>query len=594
MKPQLTRIISAVVDTQNLTLYKENGETIVLMQGDPRIRKILAEATPKLLDQGYADVDLVQENAYQKFEEQSTDVKLFRVAKEKLKSLFSMFSCSTPEPRVNEEGPQHTKAVIQHTKEAVEEILQHAVPVATPSFTEDSVTPQNNIVEEGGHTPGKHTESTGSDTIVAVVDGKVIPGMERIKTQFIRAVQANSVGMENFLKRLSTVIEKRSHSVEDLLKFLERGDLPIADDGSILIYKVLRRSGTRTDNTYVDCHTRKVEQWVGAYVCMDESLVDPNRKNECSNGLHVARRGYVSGFSGDVCVLAKLAPEDVIAVPAYDANKMRVCGYHIIMELSDAHYALLRSNKPITENEAGKILLANAMSGNHIHKTHKVRITAQMGNNVVVEELPIPSAKAEEVTLYKTEAPTEPPVVEALDNIEKGIQDAPVNLKEVIATVAQLTKKQQAQKLYDEGKHDELFALKKASKVSWEKLGLPQMESTVQVSKPVEEIKVAPRGKLTKLAPASKTPVIKFKEEPTPTPSVFVEAVPKTDPKREVNGVVLGEGSYKERIQKLVSIGITSTGVAAAVLDLKKKSKKSWDYLGVKPDVALQIMKLTT
>ena len=64
------------------------------------------------------------------------------------------------------------------------------------------------------------------------------------------------------------------------------------------------------------------------------------------------------------------------------------------------------------------------------------------------------------------------------------------------------------------------------------------------------------------------------------------------DTQHTVNDVVLGEGSFRERIQKLMAIGITSVGIAAAILDLKKKSKKSWSILGVTDTEAEQILKL--
>lgn len=549
MTKNTLRIVAAVLDTQSLTLYKEDGTTVVLNQGDKRIRKILDIATPALMHQGYADIDMSQENTYQKFEDKTNGgIKLFRVAKEKLKSLFGFGSSSDElEPKVIGKIPSD----VQHTKDVVEDILQHAVPVASPEFHETTVAKQNNIVEQDGKTPGQSKESSASETIVAVVDGKVIPGMEKIKTQFSRASTGSPVGMENFLKRLSTVIEKRSHSVEDLLKFLERGDLPIADDGSILIYKVLN---TR-NGKFVDCHTELVEQWVGAYVCMDESLVDRNRNNECSNGLHVARRGYISGFSGDICVIAKLAPEDVIAVPAYDANKMRVCGYHIIKELPQDLFGLLRANRPITEMEHGKKILAQALAGNHIGKTHEVRITKQMGQGVQVTIL----NEAEAPSPVKLE-----PVIVLANPKDEGTAPV-VNPKEVATVVEQLTKKQQAQKLFDDGDFEKLKDLKKVAKVSWEKLGVPDPDSL------------------------PKTKAIPFDRETKPitTKSVF-------EPSKvaALTSATHGEGSYKERIKKLLAIGLDKP-VAQAILDLKKKAKQRWDVLGVSEDQVQEILSLT-
>ena len=548
----IIRIVAAVVDTRHLTLYDEKGETVLIPQGDIRVRRVLDEATPQLISHGYADVDIAPEtdNTYLEFEEQSNGVvKLFRIAKSKLAALLAV---------VGEEVEQVTPITpttigkvpegIQKTLNAVEEIMQHAVPVSSPQFHEEGIHQQGNIVEEDGDTIRKPTESAAADTIIAVTDGKIIPGMENIKTQFARAAKLGSTkGVEAFLKRLGSVIEQRKHSVEDLLKFMERGDLPIADDGSILIYKVL----TRKDKVYVDCHTLKVEQWVGAYVCMDASLVDHNRRNECSNGLHVARRGYVSGFSGNVCVLAKLAPEDVIAVPEYDANKMRVCGYHIIAELSDAQYQLVKANKPISDDPAGKVLLGKALAGEHIGKTHSVEITQQQGNGVKITE------HLGEVKNPKTEAKKGIPVAEALSNPDAETKDEPIDPKAVVKSVEQLSRKDQAAKLYAEGRFTELRAMKKAAKVSWEKLGVPDPgnaeDTTVAQAVPTSESEVA------KLVQATH-----------------------------------GEGSARERIKKLLAVGLISAGVAQAILDLKKQSKKSWSYLEVSEGEVGQITKLTT
>lgn len=538
----LIRIVAAVVDTNHLTLYRDTGETIIIDQGDPRIRRIIQEATPMLLSKGYADVSLAEteEDSYRDFEVQTKGIiKLYRVAKDTLKTLFGKKAEEAVSPRSIGKVPM-LQETIKHTKAAVEEILQHAVSVSSPNFHEENVAKQGNVKEQNGNTIKDHSKDTAPETIVAVVDGKIIPGMEKIKSQFGNAARLGSTqGIENFLRRLSGVIEHRKHSVEDLLKFLERGDLPIADDGSILIYKVLKRKDARTDGKFVDCHTGKVEQWTGAYVYMDPSLVDPNRYNECSNGLHVARRGYVKSFRGDVCVLAKLAPEDVIAVPAYDANKMRVCGYHIIMELSPAQYNLLNQNRPITDDEEGKRLLANAMSGNHVRKTHEVRITGQLGTNVVVTALTVAEAPMPKPTIN---APVE---VVALSDTNK-IVDLPVNPKDVVQQVGQLTRKEQATKLHQAGDFVALKAMKKAAKVSWEKLGVPDPDTVA----PVEQVQA--------IQPSVKT-------------TAAVAVVEATH----------GEGSYRERIQKLLSIGLTSVGTAQAVMDLKKKSKKGWDTLGV-------------
>lgn len=582
------RIVAAVVDTRQLTLYKEDGTTITIPQGDPRVRRIIEQASPQLTSQGWADVEVnqVDENPYVQFEEQSNGmVKFFRIAKEKLKQLMAL-GLVEKEPFVDTVGPMTvgsvptaaagpatpvpTASAPRTVASVVDEIIANAVPAGHANFHEDGIAKQGDVVGEDGTTDNQRHDPADQapDTMIAVINGKVIPGVEKIKSQFGRAAKLSStVGVENFLKRLGKVIEKRSHSVEDLLKFMERGDLPIADDGSILIYKVLRRSGDK----YVDCHSRQVEQWVGAYVCMDESLVDRNRNNECSNGLHVARRGYLSGFSGDVCVLAKLAPEDVITVPTYDANKMRVCGYHILFELSSEQFGRLRNNQAMTDTESGRMLLGRAIGGDHIGKTHEVRITKQMGGGVVVKTLNQAAPKPVEEVREAV----------ALENKNGVVQDAPINPKEVAQSVAKLSRAEQAKLLYQawaDGKQNaeaELRAFKKAAKVGWGALGIP----TGKDGQPVPP-KAGTKG--------DSRPMPK---EGQPIP--YGERTLTRNARDKLNKILQGEGSPRERIQKLLAIGLDAKGVAQAILNIKKASKKSWDALGVAHVTVDNIVKRT-
>lgn len=662
MNNNLTRIVAAVVDTRNLTLYKTDGSTIVIPQGDTRLRAIIEVVTPQLIRQGYADVgiDPASENSYAQFEQEGSGaVKFFRVAKAKLKNLFTpvvevAVVITTPVPVMSigvvpviqpiMTDKEYTQAitdwalavsaakpdtslpigtgglaptgVIIHTPEpkleqtlaAISEILQHAVPVSADHFHEDNVAKQGNVVEASGQTIKDHgDDDSHEDTIIAVVDNKIIPGMEKIKSQFARAAKLGStVGVETFLQRLASVIEQRSHSVEDLLKFLERGDLPIADDGSILIYKVLKRSkdSRHADNVYVDCHTQKVQQFVGAYVCMDPSLVDHNRNEECSNGLHVARRGYISGFGGDVCVLAKLAPEDVITVPSYDANKMRVCGYHIIAELTSEQYGRVKNNQPITNTESGKALLANAMAGQHIGKTHEVRITGHKGSGVITKEL---NEVAPVVPATEPVAPQE-----ALANPSGEMGAEPIDPKAVVKQVEkeQLSRKEQAARLYADHLKDlngvttalaDLLAFKKQAKVGWDKLGIPDPTAGKKGPPPsiFKEKKTTPslfpkpedfKAKAKKTKPVKQVHDVDFGDEPADRTSGMDDGDASSVTK--VVKATHGEGSPRERIAKLLAIGLTSVGVAQAILTIKKQSKKSWTTLGVDEIQAAMIIKL--
>lgn len=621
---QKTRIVAAVVDQRNLTLYKQDGTTILIPQGDPRLRRILQEAIPQIEAQKWADVviDIKEDNSYQQFEEKGSGlVRFFKVAKEKLLKLFGADepvaevavgvipvapAATVPSLDDQEETFEPvipmTSAKVEHTQAIVDEIIAHAIPVSSTQFDEKTVVAQRDI-QVKGKTSSDHPNEDSPDTIIAVVGGKVIPNVELIKSHFTRAAKLGStIGVENFLKRLASVIEHRRHSVEDLLRFLERADLPIADDGSILIYKVLRSHGDRTDGKYVDCHTGKVTQWTGAYVCMDPSLVDHNRSTECSNGLHVARRGYISQFSGDVCVLAKLDPEDVITVPTYDANKMRVCGYHILMELSPQQHSLLRQNRPLTEDAEGKSLLALAMMGKHIHRTHEVRITKGSGEGLVITALKKPVTMADvpaelisgaaeaieqfgedELERFADEQKATPQAEALPDAPNAPVIDAPVDPVKVVKQVEQLSRKEQAKRLYndwltaessdDQAKSDAalaaLLAFKKAAKTGWDKLGIPD---PTRLEKPVVKAKAKPAAKKAKAKPAKTT-------RPVALPPVAAVTPAKTE-------------SPRSRIQKMLDQSVLSQADAILILKIKKDAKKSWEYLGVNDGMVADLVKL--
>lgn len=228
------------------------------------------------------------------------------------------------------------------------------------------------------HTPLDESK----ETIVAVhtETGAIVPDAHKLARHLRQSEKLqNYAGFQKFIERLSAIIDQRGHSVEDLMKFIEHGDLPIADDGSIVIYKKLNRHGP---GVFTDVHTGKIKQKVGAYVYLLPHLVDPNRRNSCSNGLHVGVMSYVRSFSGNVTIMAKLRPEDVFAVPEYEHTKMRVAGYHIVAELPDRLRSLVDQGVSISVDPDGAKLLHAVLRGEHIGITQLVEVGGHRGTNV--------------------------------------------------------------------------------------------------------------------------------------------------------------------------------------------------------------------
>lgn len=459
---QSIRVVAAVVDTRQLTLYKDDGESLVILQGDQRLKPIVEYLTPRLMNahQGlpveldFSSFAVNENNPYRSQEEASGGVvKFFRVARKLLLNILggteivaSQSLGEIPEPVPVSE--QDTKLL-----SAVDQIMAQAEPMDAAQI------------------------ASAAETVVAVVHGQAIAGVEQLERHLSHAQQhESSAGMTEFLKRMASVIDKRRHSMDDLLKFMSQGDMPVALDGSIIAYKILRR---RRDG-YVDCHTGKVPQKVGSLVCMDPSLVDHDRRVECSNGLHVARRQYLGNFPGDVVTLIKIAPEDVIAVPKYDPNKMRVCGYHILFELPNEAFQRLKNNQPI-EDEVSKSMLARAISGNHPLVLEEVRITEQYGGGVVVTPRVTETSKPKKPKAVFSQ--TAEPVPDIIPENSAPVLD-PTGIAQAVSEAKAETRGAKAERLWREfnkargQKNRELTAqalmdFKKASKKGWSALGLP-------------------------------------------------------------------------------------------------------------------------
>jgi hypothetical protein len=474
----IIKVIGVVVDTQQATFYKENGETVVILQGDTRLANLIRTVTPILANGNGAvaeiDLDAYPENLdnpFNTYEERSSGlVKFFRIAKSKLAAFFSNKEEQNQPIEEMSLGVSSTTPIMS----AMEDIMAHAVPV------------KNGI----NRTALEATEESVAETIIAVVGENIIPDAHKLEQQFKRSnEQTHTVGMQKFMERIAVVAGKRSHSVQDLMRFMERGDLPVAEDGSIVIYKILKKrsKSAHPGFTYVDCHSGNVPQRVGSYVHMDESLVDPNRRNECSNGLHVARRGYLAGFSGDVVTICKVRPEDVIAVPDYDANKMRVCGYHIVSELPSEDFDHLRCNNPI-KTEAGKKLLAQALSGNHPPPDSDVLITQQTGGGIVISN-PVQDVNVDAVAVVMVVKEIEATILDTNPEANVCVELVDVrNLSdEVTETVATgKTRAELAKDLFKiwkaapKGtKQPSALALKtfkRSKKIGWDRLGISEKD----------------------------------------------------------------------------------------------------------------------
>ena len=134
------------------------------------------------------------------------------------------------------------------------------------------------------------------------------------------AVKPLMLFMDNVMKN------KRKDIREELYQFLESGKMPLTNDGCFLAYK-------RVKDNYKDVHSGTMDNSVGKLVAMEPSLVDTDRHNTCSVGLHFCSRSYLASFSGARTMIVKVNPRNVFAIPTdYDNAKGRASEYYVVGE----------------------------------------------------------------------------------------------------------------------------------------------------------------------------------------------------------------------------------------------------------------------
>lgn len=535
---KLVTIVGISVDAQNAVLYLEDGSTVTIAQGDPRLPNIVETAKKYLPVDGSAVVDIAEpvtvRNEFKETEKGTGGlIKFFRVAKSFIKKFIDTESPEKVDESVAHISPLELGIKPGQTILDVEEAddLTYALeaqPAAVEAVVEAPVAEVTKPVEltndqkielatarmrelaGKGSTvddPDFHKPITDEDpdTIVAVntQTGSVIPHAHKLSSQMKAASKLKDFrGFVNFLNRLEPVLKDRGHSAEDLMKFIEFGDLPIADDGCIVIYKRLKKY----NNTFVDVHSGNIKQNVGSYVFMKPGLVDPNRRQDCSNGLHVASLGYLSSFSGNVTVMAKVRPEDVFAVPEYSHTKMRVCGYHILAVLPESLRNHVNSGGSISSIPEGKELLNKVLRGAHVGITELVEVGGHKGTNVTYTKVEnTEAAKAEEVKVDLVKETLEQTDLSEAAPTEKVAPVRATDLKEPAPVVAPEIKKTKIDLLWEQFEAaylaedlataqkfaEELISAKQKAKKGWAKLGISDGDAELILSiREASDIKV--------------------------------------------------------------------------------------------------------
>lgn len=183
---------------------------------------------------------------------------------------------------------------------------------------------------------------------VEIVDGEMfwkrMPFHNSLSNRMIQML-ADGFDIEPMVSFMYNLMQNPSRqAVTELYGFLEKNNLPITPDGHFLAYKRVRED-------YKDCHTGTMDNSVGKVVEMERNMVDDNRNNTCSVGLHFCSHSYLSSFPGERTVIVKINPCDVVSIPSdYNDAKGRTCRYEVIGEVARDPNNEVEFTKPVQAN----------------------------------------------------------------------------------------------------------------------------------------------------------------------------------------------------------------------------------------------------
>lgn len=147
-------------------------------------------------------------------------------------------------------------------------------------------------------------------------------------------------------------------SVNELFDMLERNNHPILPDGRFLAWKAVQSDFM----SKTACHKtgKRYDNHPGQKPEMERRMIDDDRRNECSFGLHVGSIEYVRDYfynAGDKIVEVAVDPADAVSVPTdHSFMKMRVWRYEVLREvnrdsLRGENYGLTESYSDEYEDE---------------------------------------------------------------------------------------------------------------------------------------------------------------------------------------------------------------------------------------------------
>ena len=185
------------------------------------------------------------------------------------------------------------------------------------------------------------------------IDGVSVSNTNTPIMKFIKILQEKGV-VDSEINRIKPFLENMFKNpfidaVHEIYDYCKAMDFEITDDGYFLAYKKVRKDlGSIFDKG-------KTKHKIGEYT--EVKMYDTERTNVCSKGLHFCSKSYLQYYPGEVIIIVKVNPMDVVSIPVdYNFAKGRCRKYLVVGILDDKNKTLKDVDESTLDKSVGTIL----------------------------------------------------------------------------------------------------------------------------------------------------------------------------------------------------------------------------------------------
>ena len=220
------------------------------------------------------------------------------------------------------------------------------------------------------------------------IDGVSVSNTNTPIMKFIKILQEKDV-VNSEINRINPFLENMFKNpfidaVHEIYDYCKAMDFEITDDGCFLAYKKVRKDiGSIFDKG-------KTKHKIGEYT--EVKMYDTERTNVCSKGLHFCSKSYLQYYPGEVIIIVKVNPMDVVSIPVdYNFAKGRCRKYFVVGILGDENKTLKDVDESTLDKSVGTILRNESRIDETVrlmkkYNNNKEQVADEMGISVSTVE----------------------------------------------------------------------------------------------------------------------------------------------------------------------------------------------------------------